>query len=250
MRSSAMRRAGRLRVALDVISTIAMTIASAVLIVAVVVGGNASTTEKTASGRRSLPAKPLPQVPISLAGIPMVGQLSAKIVVLEYSDFECPYCYRFAVNTLPAIRTQYVDSGKIRFGFRQLPLEGKHRDAVHAASAALCAHTQGRFWPMHDALFTEPKAVDPVSIMAKATRIGLDVAQFQTCLSGDGEVRVRKEMAEAKAFEINGTPTFLFGTVRADGQLAVTRRESGAIPAKAFADILEGLLTGGRAGTP
>jgi protein-disulfide isomerase len=222
-----------------------MTIASIVLISAIVVGRPASTSSgKTTNGGRSLPAKPLPQAPVSLAGIPMAGQLSARIVVLEYSDFECPYCSRFALNTLPTIRSRYVDSGKIRFGFRQLPLEGKHRDAVHAASAALCAHSQGRFWPMHDALFMEPRALDPASIMSKAAHIGLDVTQFQACLNNDGEARARQEMAAAKALEINGTPTFLFGAVRADGQLSVTRRESGAIPAKAFADILDTLLSG------
>jgi protein-disulfide isomerase len=223
-----------------------MTLASVALIAAIVVGRPASSLPaKTDAARRSPPGKSLPQVPIPLAGIPMVGELTARIAVLEYSDFECPYCYRFAVNTFPTIRSQYIDSGKIRFGFRQLPLEAKHRTAMDAASAAVCAHSQGKFWPMHDALFTQPSALDAASTIVKAGRIGLDLGQFKTCLSREAQVRVRKEIAEAEGFGINGTPTFLFGVIRPDGQLVVTRREAGAIPVKAFADILDTLLKEG-----
>lgn len=243
MRSSLKRQATRLRPILDVIATIAMTVASIVLIAAVLIGRPAAAPDvKPEAAGRARPVKSIPKTPIPLADTPILGNPMARVAVLEYSDFECPYCYRFTMNTFPAIRSGYIESGKIRFGFRNLPIESKHANAMDAASAAMCAHRQGQFWKMHDALFTQPKALDSASTVAKASRLGLDVGRFEACVKQDGEGLVRKQIADAEALGITGTPTFLFGVIGKDGQLVVSRRESGAIPQKAFADILDTLL--------
>jgi protein-disulfide isomerase len=178
---------------------------------------------------------------MSLDGAPLHGHPSARIGVIEYSDFECPFCGKFATATYPTIVKAYVETGKVQFAFRHLPLK-QHPLAMKAAEAAECSRRQGRFWPMHDALFTMPRALDSDSLLAKAKTLGLDSGQFQRCMDGEAITRVRQDVAEAQALGITGTPTFLFGTIEPDGRLKVVRRESGAIPAKAFAGMLDDLV--------
>jgi protein-disulfide isomerase len=170
------------------------------------------------------------------------GRPDARIAVVEYSDFECPFCARFARTTLPAIVQSYVDTGKLRFGFQHLPLESRHRSAVAAAEAAECGAQQGRFWEMHDQLFSEPMRLDKASLFAKAQAGGLKVSRFRECMDGRATRRIRAAIVEAQALGITGTPTFLFGIIREDGHMSVVRRESGALPVEPFAKILDELL--------
>jgi protein-disulfide isomerase len=162
--------------------------------------------------------------------------------VIEYSDFECPFCGRFALQTLPAIVKKYVDTGKLLVAFKHLPLESKHPFALHAAEAAECSRRLGRFWEMHDALFEEPVMLQPESLRAKAKRIGLDSSRFDQCLKGGATTRVKQDLSEAQAFAITGTPTFIFGVVETPSRLKALRRQSGAIPVEAFERIVDQLL--------
>jgi len=237
-------RPARWRSALDVAATVAMIAASSVLTWAVLSTRRAETTSSTrppATERRT-PDAPVPSAPISFSNAPIQGAPSATVGVVEYSDFECPFCARFAATTYPAIVASYVSTGKIRFAFRHLPLEQKHPLARAAAEAAECSHLQGKFWPMHDALFLRPSALDSESLFAKARSIGLDVDRFRRCMNGEATSRVRQDVAEARLLGVSGTPTFLFGTIGLDGRLKVARRESGALPAEVFASILDELL--------
>jgi len=234
----------RWRFILDVGATAAMLAASGVLIWAVISTRASQTTTQARgpAGNKVLPSNPLPPRPVSLDGAPRQGLPSATIAVIVYSDFECPYSVKFATATYPTILKSYVETGRVQLAFRHLPLEQLHPLALKAAEAAECGARQGKFWAMHDALFTTPRAIDSNSLVEKAQKLGLDLRRFERCMSGEATARVRQDVAEAKAVGITGTPTFLFGKIEPDGRLRVVRRESGAIPASVFASMLDDLM--------
>jgi protein-disulfide isomerase len=172
-----------------------------------------------------------------------MGQPSAKLAVIQYSDFQCPFCANFANGTLPEIVKLFVNTGKIQFAFRHLPLQSLHPFALKAAEAAECGGSQGKFWEVHDALFAVSGKLDPMSLRGIVDSTGLDAKRFGACIKGETTERVKLDLAEARAFGITGTPTFLFGRVQADGKVKVLRRESGALPSTLFSQIVEQLLS-------
>ena len=137
------------RTALDVTATGAMLVAAAVVIWATLVKPARSANASTK------PATPIPAEPVSLEGAPILGAAAAKVAIIEFSDFECPYCARFFQDALPELRAKYIDTGKVRLAFRHLPLP-MHQRARAAAEAAECARRQSRFWEFHDQFFTNP----------------------------------------------------------------------------------------------
>ena len=102
---------------------------------------------------------PIPEDPVALDGTQMMGSPTARVVLMEFSDFQCPYCGRFAQETLPGLRAKYVDAGLVQFVFRHNPLP-VHPNAQAAAEAAICAARQGNFWGMHDQLFRDPAKLE------------------------------------------------------------------------------------------
>ena len=88
---------------------------------------------------------------------PVLGEASAPVTLVEFSDYQCPFCKRNATTVLPELVKQYVDSGKVRVVMREMPIESIHQFALGAANAALCAHEQGEYWKMHDLLFANRK---------------------------------------------------------------------------------------------
>lgn len=99
----------------------------------------------------------LPKQPMSLEGAPLLGSPTAEFTIVEFSDFECPFCSEFSTTVLPSVRKSLIDSGRVNLSFRHLPLS-KHARAAAAASAAACAAEQGRFWEFHDLAFARPGA--------------------------------------------------------------------------------------------
>lgn len=93
------------------------------------------------------------KVDVAVGDSPVEGESSAPVTIIEFSDFECPYCQSFYTNTLGQIRDNYIDKGKVRFVYKQFPLSTIHPDARRAALASLCAKEQGKFWEYHDAMF-------------------------------------------------------------------------------------------------
>ncbi|MEX2271907.1 MAG: thioredoxin domain-containing protein [Vicinamibacterales bacterium] len=169
----------------------------------------------------------------------------ASVGVIEFSDFECPFCGRFARETLSSIVSSYVVSGKLLYAFRHFPIQSRHPAAFKAAEAAECSGVEGRFWEMHTALFTLPLGLDEPSLFKKATGLGLDGSRFKACMAGEMANKVQSNVDNARALGITGTPTFLFGFVEGGDRLRVVRRETGAIPAAAFARILDTILSSG-----
>jgi protein-disulfide isomerase len=217
-----------------------VTIAIAILYVAVMDRTTRPST-RAAAARAPRPEPPLPMEPISLAGAQTSGSPAAKVALVVYSDFQCPFCAKFARDVLPTLAKQYVETGKVLIAFRQFPLD-IHPFAQKAAEGSLCAGQQGKFWAFHDDLFASPQALDPAGLPARAERLGLNADVFAKSLSGQTAANVESDKQGAQPFGITGTPTFLLGSVVAQGRVKVSDRFSGALPIVQFQTRLDSLL--------
>jgi protein-disulfide isomerase len=183
-------------------------------------------------------------VPLSIEGAHVKGSPQAALVVVEFSDYQCPFCARHAQQTMGQIEREFVDTGKVRYAVRNLPLESIHPDAFKAAEAAECAGAQGKFWEMHTRLFANQRALALAELPRHASALGLDAATFRTCLDG-GEytAKVRKDVEDAQKASLTGTPGFFIGVTRgADPTVRVVRKISGAQPFSVFKSTLDALL--------
>jgi protein-disulfide isomerase len=233
----------RLRSALDVVATISIIVASLTL-VWVMLYPRPQVAPQGAGGAPNRPAPPPPSAPVSLDGAWTAGSKSAKVVIIEYSDFQCPYCVKVARDGLPEIRKRYVDSGKVLLAFRHLPLEQMHPFALKAAETAECAGEEGKFWEMHDKLFAfaNPAQLNDASLRQASSELALGGQRFDSCLAGTKTKKVRDEAKAANSLAVLGTPTFFFGLMLPDGRVSVTQRLSGALPVAQFEQVLDGLL--------
>jgi protein-disulfide isomerase len=189
------------------------------------------------------PAVPLPVDPVSLEGAALRGSRSARVVMIEFQDVQCPSCGRFAREMWPTVLHDYVETGKVLVAFRHFPLEPLHPNAAGAAAAAACAGRQAKFWEMQDRLFKAPSELDPEHVREYARSLGLAMAPFNTCLAREGAARVEQDVREARRLGISSTPTFLFGTMQADGRVKVVSRLAGTLPLRAYATTFDRLLT-------
>lgn len=166
-----------------------------------------------------------------------MGSPDAPVLVEEFSDFQCPYCALYVRETFPQIRETYIEAGKVRYVFRQLPLP-MHRHAQPAAEASLCAVEQGKFWAMHDRLFAEQnqwagQADATFYFKQLAGKLGLDRAQFDACLDGHATApRVAQDVQDAIHKGARGTPFFLINGTPL----------SGAHPFANFEKVIEAAL--------
>lgn len=220
------------RIGLDFLSSVAMIAAAAIII----------WTYTRTPAARSIPTPSVPKNPIPFTGAASLGSLAATVGIIEVSDFECPFCARFALDTLPRLKEQYIDRGLVRLAYRHLPLR-THISATKAAIAADCAGRQGRFWEMHDRFFSNPKDLSEPAIRSLATAAGLDEPSFLSCLSDDSVARrISIEKDATAALGISATPTFFLGTVQPHDLLRVTNVVSGARPVEEFERVLAKLL--------
>lgn len=148
---------------------------------------------------------------ISVGAAPSLKTGSPEVVLIEVSDFQCPYCGQSAREVLPRLEERLVRPGKVEVIFLNLPLP-THPNAFQAAEAAMCAGYQKRFWEMHHLLFANQQALAPAQLPGYAEKIGLDVAAFQKCLSdGQPAGEIRREMRLAEELGIAATPIYLLG---------------------------------------
>ena len=168
-----------------------------------------------------------PRIKVDATGGPAKGPEGAPITIVEYADFQCPYCGR-AMAALKQVEERY--QGKIRLVFRDFPLTQIHPNAAKAAEAADCANDQGKFWPMHDRLFANQTKLAVADLKQHASDIGLDKAAFETCLdSGKHAADWKKTVEEGQKYGLSGTPSFFI-----NGRLIV-----GAQPYESFAVVID-----------
>lgn len=142
-----------------------------------------------------------------------IGKDSAPVEVVEYSDFECPFCARFANLQMPAVRRQLIETGVVRWRFREFPLP-IHPYGRYAAHAAHCAGEQGRFWEMHDAIFADHSWAqtgrNPARLFnAMAERTGVDLRAYKSCMESNRfAARIEASRKEGEARGVRGTPSF------------------------------------------
>jgi len=167
-------------------------------------------TQTGESGGSGAPA--YPTLTVKPGYLPAEGSDSAKVVVVEFSDYQCPYCARFYADAEAKIRTNYVESGKVRMYFRDFPLSF-HPNAMPGAVAATCAADQGKFWEMHDKLFETQSAWSGISDVGPtfkqyAADLGLDPTAFGSCYDAAAHASdINKDLSEGQTYGVRGTPS-------------------------------------------
>lgn len=170
----------------------------------------------------------------------VLGPEDAPVVIIEFTDLQCPYCARFARQTFPELRRNYIDTGRVRFASQDLPLPS-HAFAVPAAVAARCAGEQGRFWEFREALFSAQATLRDEPYAELARKFDLDRDKFAACRSDELQTaRVLEGIELARANGITSTPTFLIGRL-VDGQFQ-GEKISGAQPYDVIAAKIDELL--------
>ena len=170
--------------------------------------------------QNQLPSQePRQPVKISSGDDPVRGSSDAPITIIEFSDFQCPFCARFHAETLPLLLENYIDTGKVKFIYRDYPIQGSHPNAVPAAVAAECADEQGKYWEFHDKLFESQsqwnriETIDAVSVFSQyASEMELNMEQFDTCLTTGKYIdEVREDLNDGQSYGVSGTPGFFIG---------------------------------------
>jgi protein-disulfide isomerase len=160
------------------------------------------------------------RIEVSLDDDPVKGSSNAKVIIVEFSDFQCPFCARFATQTLPQIEEKYIKTGKVKLVYRDFPLNF-HQYAQKAAEAAECADEQGKFWEYHDILFqklSEWATVGESKFKEYAQQLGLDMQKFNQCLdSGKYANEVQKDYNDGLKYGVSGTPTFFINGIKIVG---------------------------------
>lgn len=177
---------------------------------------------------------------------PVRGAEDAIVTLVEFSDYECPYCVRHFKQTMPLIEENFIRPGKIRYVFRDFPIDDLHPDAIRAHETARCALEQNRekYWRLHASLFSGPGTHTKEQLDARVREAGLDAAAVQACLaSGRVTPGIRRSSQEASSLEAIGTPFFLVG-LRDAGSNDVRILESikGAQPYSVFAQAIQKAL--------
>jgi protein-disulfide isomerase len=220
----------RVRSALDVLATVLVLVAATAVIALAV----RNWRQAAGPPARQASAPTVPETALPLDGSVRIGCASARVAMVIYSDFQCPYCAEFARETWPSIKKDFVDTGRVLVVFRHLPLP-MHNEAMGAALAATCAARQGKFWQLHDLLFQNQQQLSPLRERAFASDAGVDLTQFDECLRQQaGSAGIASDVKSAQSLRINSTPTFLIGRIQPDRTVKVSQVVLGAQPENRF----------------
>ena len=167
-----------------------------------------------------------PRVAVASTGHPTLGAKDAPITMVEFGDFQCPFC-RASENSVKEVRQKYGD--KVRLVYMDFPL-GIHQHAMDAANAARCAGEQDKFWQYHDAMFADQSKLAPADLKASAAKLGLDAKKFDACLDKTKyQSQIQQDVAEGTKLGVTGTPTFFING----------REITGAQPAQKFEEVID-----------
>ncbi len=176
------------------------------------------------------------------AGWYSMGREDAPVTMVEFTDYQCPFCRRFETGSFAQLKKEYIDTGKVRFVSRDLPLEF-HPNAPDAAVAARCAGEQNKFWEMRDAMMLDTATdLGPESILKYGRKTNLDMTAFSACLKDKKFTEaIKKDAADAGSLGISGTPSFVIGKTAKDEIAGV--RIVGAVPFAVFDSTIKEMLT-------
>ncbi len=181
---------------------------------------------------------------VSMGSGPAAGDPAARVVIVEFTDYQCPFCERHFETTLPRLRQAYVATGKARYVVRDLPLSQIHQFALPAARAARCAAAQGaaKYWAYHDSLFANQRRLSTGLFPHLAQATGLNVPQFSRCLTAPAtQHAIDADLGAGRALGLSGTPGFVVGTAQGDGRVAGVVIH-GAYPIGVFTQTIDSLL--------
>jgi len=184
-------------------------------------------------------------ISVSLDDDPVKGDPDAPITIVEFSDFQCPFCARFFTETLPLIEKNYIETGKVKLVYRDFPLPDIHQNAIPAAIAAECADDQGMFWEYHDKIFENQiqwEDLDKQNVVRTfeqfAKELGLDTESFNTCLESAKYLEeVQNDLNDGVSYGVAGTPGFFIGNEKIGYGMV-----SGAQPYATFQQVFDQLL--------
>jgi protein-disulfide isomerase len=176
---------------------------------------------------------------LSVGERPMLGNKAAPLTIVEFTDYQCPFCRQFHISVFPQLKKDYIDAGKVRFYSKDLPLDG-HSNAMRAAQAGRCAGEHGQFWGLRDAMTRNADKLELPNILFWATNLNMDSAAVASCIeSAKYQTSVEQDVAEALRIGVTGTPAFVIGrsiTDGVEGELVV-----GALSFPGFASKLDQL---------
>jgi protein-disulfide isomerase len=199
-----------------------------------------------AAGPATRPTSPTPSKPqivtISVDDDPIKGDPKAPVTIIEFSDFQCPFCKRFYDQVLPSLEKEYITTGKVRLVFRDYPLDF-HKNALPAAIAANCAGEQGKYWEVHDFLFENPNKLDTTSILSATGELNLNHEKFEKCLNDNTkEAEINKDFQDGQLYGVRGTPSFFVGKTEGNKNEMTGVYIRGAQPFQVFKTEIDRLL--------
>jgi protein-disulfide isomerase len=180
------------------------------------------------------------EVSFSLEGKIILGDKNAPVILVEFTDYQCSFCRKFHTEVFNQLKTDYIDTGKLAFINRDLPL-GFHNNAMHAAQAAHCANKQDKYWELRDTMILNANKLSRDDISGYAEKLKLNVAKLNQCIDSNTHQKlIDNDIADAGTAGISGTPTFVFakntGGENITGQIVV-----GVKPLGFFEDMIAGL---------
>jgi len=178
---------------------------------------------------------------IDIADAPTLGPDSATVTLVEFSDYECPFCIRHFQQTMPRLVRTYVNPGRIAYVFRDWPVDELHPQSIRAHEAAHCALEQHKFWELHTRLFSSPGSHTPELLTNTARDAGLDMATFSACIDAKrSDAAIRRTSQQAVELGATGTPAFFVGIRdRRTNTVRVLKALAGAQPFEVFAQTLD-----------
>ena len=179
-----------------------------------------------------------------VANDPVKGAVNARVTLIEFSDYQCPFCARHAQTVLPQLEKNYISTSKLRYVLRDYPMQSIHPQAPKAHEAAHCAGDQDRYWEMRGQLFANQRNLRAEQLSKYAQRVGLaDLAAFERCLdSGKYTEWTKTSVAEGTKAGVRGTPSFLLGLTNANGSVKAVKMIQGAHTYAVFQKVIDELL--------
>lgn len=187
-------------------------------------------SDKVAAAQPTQAAQPLRNEPPQIVNVDnghlaVLGKTDAKVTIVEFSDFQCPFCDSFYTDTLPQLKEKYIDTGKVQLYYRHFPLNSIHPNAQRAALASECANAQNKFWDYHDILFKNQETWSPQtlsdatnSFVDYAGQLGMSTDEFRSCLESERQKKgVEDDIAAANKAQVDGTPAFFINGYRLTG---------------------------------